>query len=201
MTMDVEATPHRRSRAREVVTLVAIVVTAALAFVLVRSFASGSDSTPEQLRAAVVTQLTTSLEQATPADHANHGHGDVYGNTQVFCAVEVLGFEPADAKVAKDLRKVYANHQCAVSDNGRPYDYAVKTSGPLVVTWGQPPVVTVILQGADYLDRVRAAIPAEYQDKALASTIDAQALADLRARFDRSVADFWAEFKRSRQTG
>ncbi|GAA1778193.1 hypothetical protein GCM10009681_56490 [Luedemannella helvata] len=178
--------------------MVAILATAALAFVLVRSFASGSGTTPEQLRAAVVTQLTTSLEQATPADHANHGHGDVYGSTKVLCAVEVLGFEPADAKDARDLRKVYANHQCAVSDNGRPFDYAVKTSGPLVATWGQPPVVTVVLQqGADYPDRVRAAIPAEYQEKALAATINPDALADLRTRFDRSVAEFWAAFKAS----
>jgi hypothetical protein len=77
----------------------------------------------------------------------------------------------------------------------------VKTSGPLVATMGQPPVVTVVLQGEGFADRVRGAIPAPYQDKALRSAMDDRLVADLKARFDKSVVDFWADFKASKSPG
>jgi hypothetical protein len=79
-----------------------------------------------------------------------------------------------------------------VSDNGRPWDAATKTSGPLVATWGQPPTVQIIVPGDGYSQRVRAAFPRQYHERALGSAIDPQALADLRTRFDASVAEFWA---------
>ncbi|GAA1805823.1 hypothetical protein GCM10009682_29580 [Luedemannella flava] len=193
-----EAPERPRGWRHRIAMIAALALTATLAFVLYRSWAStSSEMTPGQVRAAVGTQLVSAMEHATPADHAAHGHYDVGGTTKVLCTVEVLGYEPADATDTRQVTRSYANHQCAVSDNGRPWEYAVKTSGLLIAT-GQPPVVQVVAEGADYAGRVRAAaIPAQYLDKALATSISQQALTDLRARFDVSVKEFWAAFKAS----
>lgn len=198
MTTDVDAGP-RAGWIRRAAALVILAVTAALAFVLYTAWADGGTAppmSPEQLRAAVTTQLTTTMEQATPAEHESHGHHDL-GTARVICAVEVLGFEPADAVDPQQVRTVYANHLCAVSDNGRPFDYAVKTSGPLVAAWSATPVIQVVAAGDGYPERVRAAVPPQYQEKALASQVDERALADMRTRYDASVTEFWAKLKAS----
>ena len=194
--------PRRRGRLRGALTIAIVVGIAALVFILYRAWAGDSaDMGPDKLRSAVAAQVAAALEQATPDEHARHGHGEVAGGTKVLCAVDVLGFEPADATSPQQVRKVYANHQCAVSDNGRPWEYAVKTSGPLVATLGQQLVVTVVLQGEGFDERVRGAIPAPYQEKALRSAMDDRLVAGLKARFDKSVVDFWADFKASRSPG
>jgi hypothetical protein len=202
MTTDVDIVPRRRGRLRAAVRIAIVLGIAALAFILYRAWAGDSaDMSPDKLRSSLAAQVSSTLEQATPDEHAKHGHGEVSGGTKVLCAVDVLGFEPADATRPNQVRKVYANHQCAVSDNGRPWEYAVKTSGPLVATLGQPPVVTVVLQGEGFDERVRGAIPAPYQEKALRSAMDERLVAGLKARFDKSVADFWADFKASKSPG
>lgn len=198
MTTDVDASP-RPGWIRRAAALGILAATGTLAFVLYGAWADGSTAppmSPDQLRAAVTTQLTTAMEQATPAEHESHGHHDL-GAAAVFCAVEVLGYEPADAADPQQVRTVYANHLCAVSDNGRPWDYAVKTAGPLVATWGASPVIQVVAAGDGYPERVRAAIPAQYHEKALGSTMDDRALLDMRTRYDANVAEFWAKLKAS----
>lgn len=198
MMTAIDVSPRQRGWIRRVAALLILAVTAVLASVLYGAW-TGEDAAPamsaDQLRAAVTTGLRTALEQATPAEHESHGHDNLGGTAKVICAVEVLGFEPTDAAAPDQVRKVYATHLCAVSDNGRPWDYATKTSGPLVATWGQPLAVQVIVQGDGYPDRVRTAIPPPYYETALGSAIDERALAELRTRFDASVAEFWAAFR------
>jgi hypothetical protein len=199
MTTTVDVEPRQRGRFRTAIRVAIVVVLAALAFVLYRAWSADSaEMGPDKLRSALAAQVSSALEQSTPDEHAKHGHGDLTYGAKVLCTVDILGFEPADATGPQQVRKVYANHQCAVSETGRPWEYAVKTSGPVVATLGQSPVVTVVLQGEGFADRVRAAIPASYQEKALSATMSDQLVADLKARFDKSVADFWADFKASK---
>jgi hypothetical protein len=168
---------------RLAVAVAVLAVTAGLAILLYGPGAS-EEPRPDEVRAAVAARLVAALEQATPAEHQSHGHHDLGALSSVLCTVEVLGLEPSDATDPGRVRRVYANHLCAVSDNGRPWDAAVKTSGPLVAEWGAVPTVELLPP-----DRV----PAEY--RALPSTIDGQRLADLRTRFDADVAAFWAALK------
>lgn len=193
--MNVNASPPR-PWARRLVAVVIVVGVLALAVIL-RAVWAGGSAEPQPLPTVLAVRLATALEQATPADHQGHGH-DLTGTAEVYCAVEVFGFEPAEATAPEHVRTVYALHLCAVSEDGRPWDFATKTAGPLVATWGEPPSVQLVRSnGGDYTERVRQAIPARYHDRALGSFADGRAVAELRARFDASVARFWAARKAS----
>jgi hypothetical protein len=114
MTTDVDIKP-RRTRLRAAARIAIVVGIAALAFILYRAWVGDSaDMTPDRLRSSLAAQVAAALEQATPDEHARHGHGEVADGTKVLCAVDVLGFEPADATSPQQVRRVYANHQCAV---------------------------------------------------------------------------------------
>lgn len=143
---------------------------------------------PEPLRAALAARLVTVLEEATPAEHHDHGH-ELAGPAPVICAVDVFGIDPPGATALDQVRTVYALHLCAVAEPGRPWEWAVKMSGPLAAQWRPDrPVVRIAAPGQGYPERVRALIPDRYQDRAFGSFQNSAALAELRRRFDTAIA-------------
>ncbi|MDQ7904182.1 hypothetical protein RB614_06550 [Phytohabitans sp. ZYX-F-186] len=183
--------PRRRGRARWIAVAVVVVAAAVLAVVL-RSAGSAGTSRPPTLRNQLADRIATVLEQSTPADHHGHGHHSI-GDTNVvkgptLCAVRTLGFEPAEAKTAAEVRTVYAYHLCAIVEPGRAWDFAQKLSGPMAVQLTEPMKIEVVEPGLGFQDRVRALIPAPYQVEALKELLDDDQMRDLRERFDEAFS-------------
>ncbi|MFC0526970.1 hypothetical protein [Phytohabitans kaempferiae] len=192
MTADLTAAPEAdtppRSRGRARWIAVAVVVVAvAVAAVLLRVVGTGGSSRPPTLQNQLADRVAAMFEQATPTDHHRHGHHTV-GESKVLCAAKTLGFEPTSATTVAEVRVFYGYHFCAVIEPGRPWDYAQKLSGPLSVELTEPPVVKVAEGGLGFPDRVRAIIPAPYQEAALQELLDEDQMRDLRKRFDAEAA-------------
>lgn len=189
MSTDVDAPPRRRYVYRW---LAALVVLATVAVVVVlkaggsapaRPVGPPDQAMPAALRAEVAARLVKALEEATPAEHHNHGHEVATGGT-VVCAVDPFGIDPPSATTVEQVGTVYALHLCAVAEPGRDWDLSVRYSGPLAANLGDPPVVTVVQPGAGYPERVHSLIPQRYWTRATGPFKDDAALADLRRRFD-----------------
>jgi hypothetical protein len=181
--------PRRRGRARWIA--VAVVVAAAVLAVLVRVAGAGDTSRPPTLANQLADRIAAILEQSTPADHHEHGHrsiGDANApKSPTLCAVRTLGFEPAGAETPAEVRTVYAYHLCAFVEPGRAWDFAQKLSGPMAVQLTEPPKVQVVEPGLGFQDRVRALIPAPYQEEALKELLDDDQMRDLRKRFEEEL--------------
>ncbi|WP_213454485.1 hypothetical protein [Rhizomonospora bruguierae] len=135
-------------------------------------------------------RLVATLESATPADHAHHGH-DIAGaeaspgaKPVVLCTAEPFGIEPAGATMPGAVTTVYAHHLCAVVEKGRPWDFAVKMAGPLVAHNTNPMDIKVVESGRGYDERVKQMIPAEYQARALIDFGDGSLVKRLRQRYE-----------------
>ncbi|BCB78642.1 hypothetical protein GCM10022251_59790 [Phytohabitans flavus] len=180
--------PRRRNRARWIAVAVVVVAAAVLA-VLLRVAGSGGPSRPPTLENQLSDRIVAIMEQATPTDHHQHGHGSI-GEVkgQVLCAAKTLGFEPAGAKTVAEVRIVYGYHLCAVVEPGRAWDFAQKLSGPMSVQLTEPPVVKVAEGGEGFQDRVREIIPPPYQEAALQELLDEDQMRDLRERFDKAFS-------------
>jgi len=152
--------------------------------VLLRGLGTGAPSKPPTLQNQLADRVAAILEQSTPAQHHDHGHGDVATEGKVLCAVKTLGFEPPSATTLAEVRKFYGNHLCAVVEANRPWDFAVKLSGPLSVEFTEPARIRVAEGGEGYPDRVREIIPAQYQEQAMLALIDDDDMRELRRRFD-----------------
>jgi hypothetical protein len=194
MSTDVDA-PPRRSRA-VYRWLAALVVLATVAVVVALKAGGGSapaqpsgaaaaadPGMPAALRSEVAARLVKALEEATPAEHHDHGHEVAAGGT-VVCAVDPFGVNPPGATTIDQVGTVYALHLCAVAERGREWDMSVRYSGPLAANLGDPPVLTVVQPGAGYPERVHSLIPQRYWTRATGPFKDDAALADLRRRFD-----------------
>lgn len=182
MSTSIDAQPRRGSRGRWIA--VAVVVLAAVAVaVLLRGFGSGSSAKPPTLPNQLADRVVAILEQSTPAQHHDHGHGEV-GQGTVVCAAKTLGFDPPGATTVAEVRTFYGYHLCGVAEPGRPWDYSVKLSGPLSVQLTEPPVVRVAEGGTGYPERVREIIPTPYQEEALQALLDDDDMRELRSRFD-----------------
>ena len=170
------------------VVLVAASVTAA---VLVRS--AGSDADPPDLTSQLSTRLRTVLEQADPATaHGHHmaHHQQTDQPAQVICEVNVYGFEPTDAATLAEVERVYGFHMCGVAEPKRPWDWAVKLVGPLIMDMTtEPPKIQVAeaTESVRYVDRVREMFPDPWEQKALTEALTAEGLAELRRRYDAAA--------------
>jgi hypothetical protein len=195
MSTDVDASPGRLRYYRWLAVLVVLATVAVV--VMLRAGGSapaqpaGSGGTAGSagqamspaLRAEVAARLVKALEDATPAEHHNHGHEVTTGGL-VVCAVDPFGVNPPGAATVDQVATVYALHLCAVAEPGRSWDMSVRYSGPLAANLGDPPVVTVVQPGAGYPDRLHNLIPQQYWTRATGPFLDEAALADLRRRFD-----------------
>jgi len=184
--------PRRRGRARWIVVAVVVVAVGVLA-ALLRVVGSGGPSRPPTLENQLADRIAAVLEQSTPADHHQHGHHSVgdanAAKSPTLCAVRTLGLEPAGAKTAAEVRTVYAYHLCAIVEPGRAWDFAQKLSGPMAMRLTEPPKIEVVEPGPGFQDRVRALIPAPYQEEALKELLDDDQMRDLRKRFDKALSE------------
>ncbi|BCB83492.1 hypothetical protein [Phytohabitans suffuscus] len=181
--------PRRRGRARWIAVTVVVLAVAVLA-VLLRVVGTGGPFRPPTLQNQLADRIAVVLEQSTPNDHHQHGHhsiGDVNAaKGQTLCAVRTLGFEPAEAETVAEVRTVYAYHLCAFVEPGRAWDFAQKLSGPMKAQLTEPMKIEVVEPGLGFPDRVRALIPAPYQEEALKELLDDDQMRDLRGRFDEA---------------
>jgi hypothetical protein len=129
------------------------------------------------------------LEQLSPAElelYEPSGHAVDHGG-QVVCAAESFGTEPPTAKRIEDVQVIYAIYFCAMVQPGTPWDYASRSSGPVVITLTDPPAVQTAKSGVDP-NRVWAMIPDDLERKAAASFLEWGRLAGLRTRYEQAVA-------------
>lgn len=200
-TIDIEQRPRRRYRW---LAALAVVLAAVVVALLLRGM-GGSESPaaaederelPEQDERGLPEQLADRvvqvLEQATPQEHADHGHHFDEEAQGIVCAADTFGFEPADATSLDQVEVVYAQHMCAEYGPGLSWPGAVRASGPLAMELTTDPA-TVRLpeqalpgeEGVTHADRVRAIIPEEYHEEVLAADgFDPDVAETLRGRFE-----------------
>ncbi|MEN3310274.1 MAG: hypothetical protein V7603_6476 [Micromonosporaceae bacterium] len=138
---------------------------------------------PAGSRARLADRMVTLLEQSTMAWRLAHEHGLGSGAT-VVCAVDPFGVDPPGAATVAAVRTVYALHLCVVAERGKGWDYSTKSSGPFAARLSEPAQLQFAEPGRGYPDRVRALVPARYQERAVGVFTDRQALVRLRQRFD-----------------
>ncbi len=130
------------------------------------------------------------LERLTPAElelyDIQHAHG-VTGQSRVVCAAESFGTEPANPERIEDVRVIYARYLCALVQQGTPWDYASRSSGPAVITLTSPPTVRTVKSGTGYRDRVAALIPDDLEASALAGFTDRGRPGALLVRYREAV--------------
>ena len=73
------------------------------------------------------------LEQASPAEHHDHGH-EVTAEDTILCGIDVFGVDPPSATIVDEVQTVYGYYFCAVGRPGLPYLESSRTDGPVVVT-------------------------------------------------------------------
>lgn len=140
----------------------------------------------EELLAELSTRIAGTLEQASPAEHHDHGH-DIAAGEKVVCVAEAFGHDPADAHRLADVQWAYAYFLCAAAPPGTPWEQAARVSGPVAISLTVPPIVRTAQAGLGYQDRVRAIIPARYLDRAAGFRDSARAAA-LRSRYELQIA-------------
>lgn len=161
----------------------ALTVGALVAAAVVAPLQTTDDDLMRQLSARVV----AILEQASPAQHHDHGH-DVAEGDIVMCAAEAFGFEPQTARSATDVQVVYATYFCASAKPGTPWDFASRISGPVAVTLVNPPTVRTASAGLGYRDGVKALIPARHHDQAFAGFTDHSVPMQVRRRYEAQIS-------------
>ncbi len=171
---------YNASWIRSEVLLAAAVVAAFLVYLPLRPAAE------PDLLAELGTRIVLTLEQASPAQHHDHGH-DITAGEKVVCTAEVFGHDPAGARRVADVQWAYAYYLCAAAPPGTPWEQAARISGPVAVSLTNPPVVRIAEAGLGYPDRVRAIIPARYLDRTAGFTDSARPAA-LRSRYEREIA-------------
>lgn len=137
---------------------------------------------PRDARAELGRQVAVLLEQASPAEHHDHGH-EVTAEDKVFCEAEVIGTDPPGTADTGEVRTVYANYFCAAGRPGMDYEYSSRASGPVVVQLRQPPLVQVPAAGEGYEQRVRELLPDEYEGRALGAALSPEVAGQVKRRY------------------
>jgi hypothetical protein len=172
----------------------AILAMTAGAVVLANSADSGAE--PADLQAQIMTRMRTTLERADPGQHNHAGHNVRQASTgqeakpTVICGVRVYGYEPAEATELADVQTVYGFHLCGIAEPKRPWDWAVKLAGPVIMDMStEPPGIQVVEATADvmFVDRLREMFPNKYADLALKEALAGPEMADLRRRYDAAA--------------
>lgn len=126
------------------------------------------------------------LEQATPAEHHNHGH-EVTTGDRIFCGIDVFGVDPPTAIVIDDVTTVYGYYFCAVGRPGLEYMQSSRSDGPIVVNLVGTPSVTIAASGQGYQDRVRAMMPDQYEQYCFNGLPDGTVAAEVRGRYEAEL--------------
>ncbi|MDO3703233.1 hypothetical protein Q3W71_16290 [Micromonospora sp. C28SCA-DRY-2] len=157
---------------------------------------AGSEAEPPDLQTQIMTRMRTTLEQADPGQHNHAGHnaqqsaGAEQARPTVICGVRVYGYEPAEVTALADVRTVYGFHLCGVAEQKRPWDWAVKLAGPVIMDMSkEPPGIQVVEATADvmFVDRLREMFPERYAELALKEALAEPEMADLRRRYDAAA--------------
>ncbi|MFG3706475.1 hypothetical protein ACGF7U_17340 [Micromonospora sp. NPDC047670] len=157
---------------------------------------AGSEAEPADLQAQIMTRMRTTLERADPGQHNHAGHNVQQASTgqeakpTVICGVRVYGYEPAEATALADVQTVYGFHLCGIAEPKRPWDWAVKLAGPVIMDMSTEPLgIRVVEATADvmFVDRLREMFPSKYADLALKEALAGPEMADLRRRYDAAA--------------
>lgn len=168
-----------------------LVLVSVTAVVLVRT--AGSGASPADLRGELDVRLLTLLEEVEPEAH--QGHGDLVNqakneSAKVICGVRTFGFEPKEASAVADVDRVYAFHLCGVAEPKKPWDWAVKLVGPVIVGLSSEPPTIEVAQATDtvnFRDRVAQMFPPEYREQAVGEFLDEEDMRELRRRYDAAA--------------
>lgn len=159
-----------------------------LAAILVAApFAPGA-MTPDEVRAEVTTRTVAAIEKLSPEAHHDHGHDVSAGQSKIVCVAELMGYEPKEAARTSDVKTAYTYFLCAAGAPGQPYAQSAHISGPAAIDLrNDPAVVHVPEAGANYLTRMRAIIPAEYQQWAINGFRDRAIPAALVKKYEAAI--------------
>lgn len=182
---------HAWYRNRFLWVTVVLVLVAVTAVALVRT--TGSGTSPEDLRGQLDVRLLTLLEEVEPEAH--QGHGDLANqankeSAKVICGVRTFGFEPKEASAVADVDRVYAFHLCGVAEPKKPWDWAVKLVGPVIVGLAKEPPTIEVAQATDtvnFRDRVAQMFPPEYREQAVNEFLTEEGMRELRRRYDAAA--------------
>lgn len=172
---------------------VAVILLAVAATVVLLVERAGSGPAPaEDLNGQLGRRLVVTLEQLEPEQHQGHGeHAQgMAEETKIVCGVRVFGFEPAEATAVSEVRTAYGFHLCGVAEPNRPWDWAVKLVGPIVVAMDtEPPTVQVAeaTNEVPFNERVRQLFPERYQEQARKESLGEQPMRELRERYDQAA--------------
>nr|MDT0657015.1 hypothetical protein [Micromonospora sp. DSM 115978] len=184
------ARPWYRNRFVWVAVILLLVSTGAV--VLVSSLGGGAGQ-PTDLRGQLTARMKTVLEETDPALHQGHGdHATTADGAEVpvICGARVYGFEPTDARTVTDVDRVYGFHLCGIAEPNRPWDWAVKLVGPVILEMDTtPPTVRVAesTENVSFRDRVIQMFPPQYHEAAFSEALTEQDMLDLRNRYDAAA--------------
>ncbi len=187
MTTPTRAAPWHRNRFVWVALILLSVSAAAVA--LVHTAGSGASQATD-LNGQLTRRIQVILEQTDPTQHQGHGAHIHQGDSQpakVVCAARVYGFEPTSATTVAEVNLVYGYHLCGLAEQNRPWDWAVKLVGPVIIGIAtDPPTVTVAesTETVTFTERVRQLFPERYQQEALQEAIGSDAMTELRRRYE-----------------
>jgi hypothetical protein len=174
--VDAPPRPSQLRRWAAVLVLVVVVAGALTARALL------ADEGPGTMEEQVAARLVTMLEQASPAEHADHGHHfDIEGGG-VLCAADPFGYEPADATTVDEVRVVYAHHLCAVLIPDT-WQNSLRASGPVRADFTTTPPTVQTPESDDYPGWVRETFPAQYHDVAVNGFLSDEVVDRMRERF------------------
>ncbi|HEX5994826.1 MAG TPA: hypothetical protein VFY84_06760 [Jiangellales bacterium] len=163
----------------------AVLLVALVYFLVPRSSSTGGGG-PTDLPTAAGERAARALEQASPAEHHDHGH-EVTGYDQVYCGVDVFGVDPPSAGAIDDVQTVYGYYFCAVGRPGVPYLESSRSDGPIVVTLSNPPTIQIAPPGVDYQERVRAMMPDQYEELCFGGLRDPTVADEVKRRYESDL--------------
>ncbi|MEQ4303195.1 hypothetical protein ABNF97_17700 [Plantactinospora sp. B6F1] len=176
---------------------VAVILLAVSAGTVILVNTAGSEAGPADLRGQITTRLRTTLESVDPGQHQHSGHHVQQATAEkdgkkpsIICGVHVYGFEPSGVSTLAEVQTVYGFHLCGVAEQDRPWDWAVKLAGPVIVDMStEPPGIQVVEATDDvrFVDRLRDMFPDKYEELALKEALDTSEMADLRRRYDEAA--------------
>jgi hypothetical protein len=139
------------------------------------------------LHGVAAERAARALEQASPAEHHDHGH-DVGAEDRVYCGVAVFGVDPPSAAVIDEVRTVYGYYFCAVGRPGVSYMDSSRSDGPIVVSLAGSPTIQIVSPGADYQERVRAMMPDQYEERCFGGLPDPSVAQEVMRRYEADLA-------------
>ena len=140
---------------------------------------------PGRIRAEAGQRAAALLEQASPAQHHDHGH-EVGADDRVYCGVDVFGLEPPGARRIEDVRTVYGYYFCAVGRDGLPYLDSYRADGPIVVQFS-PASIQIAPPGPGYRDHVMSMMPDQYEDRCFQGLPDPGVAESVKRRYESSL--------------